>query len=88
MNIRPVSDLRNRYGEIEQLVNEEGPVFLTKNGRGSMVVMNMDQFERLNLGVDEALDAADVQAATTALRYTHGEVFDSVRAGLAHEHTA
>lgn len=88
MNIRPVSDLRNRYGEIEQLVNEEGPVFLTKNGRGSMVVMNMDQFERLNLGVDEALDAADVQAATTALRYTHSEVFDSVRAGLAHEHTA
>ncbi|WP_161950122.1 type II toxin-antitoxin system Phd/YefM family antitoxin, partial [Streptococcus suis] len=40
LNIRPVSDLRNRFSEIESDVIENGePVFLTKNGYGSMVVM-------------------------------------------------
>ena len=41
MNIRPISDLRNKYGEVEKDVREIGPVFLTKNGYGSMVVMSM-----------------------------------------------
>lgn len=82
MNIRPVSDLRNRYAEVEKDARESGPVFLTKNGYGSMVVMTIEQFERLNGSVDAALDAADVQAETTSLRYSHDEVFGSVREGL------
>ena len=37
--IRPVSDLRNKFSEIETLVAEKkSPVFLTKNGYGSMVL--------------------------------------------------
>lgn len=82
MNIRPVSDLRNHYSDVEKDVAERGPVFLTKNGYGSMVVMSIDQFEYLNGGVEAALDAADRQAATTSLRYSHDEVFGSIRAGL------
>ena len=82
MNIRPVSDLRNRYAEVEKDARESGPVFLTKNGYGSMVVMTIEQFERLNGNVDAALDAADVQAETTSIRYSHDEVFGSVREGL------
>lgn len=35
MNIRPISDLRNHYSEVELDVLESGPVFLTKNGYGS-----------------------------------------------------
>ena len=39
INIRPVSDLRNKYPEIEELVlKEDEAVYLTKNGYGSMVV--------------------------------------------------
>ena len=82
MNIRPISDLRNRYADVERDVIEGGPVFLTKNGYGSMVVMSVEQFERINGGVEFALDAADRQAATTSLRYTHEEVFGSIREGL------
>ncbi len=82
MNIRPVSDLRNHYSEVERDVAEGGPVFLTKNGYGSMVVMSIEQFEYINGGVEHALDAADRQAATTTLRYTHDEVFGSIREGL------
>ena len=82
MNIRPVSDLRNHYSDVEKDVEEHGPVFLTKNGYGSMVVMSIEQFDRINGSVDAALDEAVVQASTTSLRYTHEEVFGSIREGL------
>lgn len=84
MNIRPVSDLRNHYSDVEKDVESEGPVFLTKNGRGSMVVMSFDQYRRVSDTVEQALDAADRQAATMPLRYSHEEVFESVREMLAH----
>ena len=83
MNIRPVSDLRNHYSEVEQDVLEGGPVFLTKNGYGSMVVMSIEQFEYINGNVETALDTADLQAATTSLRFSHDEVFGSIREGLS-----
>ena len=39
IQIKPVSDLRNKYPEIEELVlKEDEPVYLTKNGYGSMVL--------------------------------------------------
>ncbi len=79
MKIRPVSDLRNHYGEVEREVLEGGPVFLTKNGYGSMVVLSVEQYEYLSGSVEKALDAADWQAATTEMRYTHEEVFGSIR---------
>lgn len=48
INIRPVSDLRNKYPEIENLVLKEGKaVYLTKNGYGSMVVMSLEKYESL-----------------------------------------
>lgn len=45
--IRPVSDLRNHFSEIESLVNEGSPVYLTKNGRESMVIMNNATYDCL-----------------------------------------
>lgn len=45
INIRPVSDLRNKYPEIEDLVlKEDEAVYLTKNGYGSMVVMSLERY--------------------------------------------
>ncbi len=53
-NIRPVSDLRNKYPEIEKLVlEEEQAVYLTKNGYGSMVVMSIDKYTDLLEKVDQ-----------------------------------
>ncbi len=83
MNIRPVSDLRNHYSDVERDVETSGPVFLTKNGRGSMVVMSFDQYQRVNDTIEQALDAADRQAQSMPLRYSHEEVFGSVREMLA-----
>ena len=52
INIRPVSDLRNKYPEIEDLVlKEDEAVYLTKNGYGTMVVMSINKYSKM---VDEA----------------------------------
>lgn len=44
-NILPVSDLRN-YNEVLKNCQVGEPVFLTKNGRGRYVVIDMDEYER------------------------------------------
>ena len=44
-NILPVSDLRN-YNEVLKNCQVGEPVFLTKNGRGRFVVMDMEDYER------------------------------------------
>ncbi len=79
MNIRPVSDLRNHYSDVEREVESDGPVFLTKNGRGSMVVMSFEQYKKANESVEQALDVADRLAASMPVRYSHDEVFGSIR---------
>ena len=59
IQIRPVSDLRNKYPEVERLVTQQQqPVFLTKNGYGSMVVMSIEQYTALIDGADAKLDEA------------------------------
>ena len=45
--IRPISDLRNNFTAISQMVHtEDEPVFLTKNGIGNMVVMSLSYYEK------------------------------------------
>lgn len=45
INIRPISDLKNKYVEIENVVlNDNEIVYLTKNGYGSMVVMSIEKY--------------------------------------------
>lgn len=44
-NILPVSDLRN-YNEVLKNCRVGEPVFLTKNGRGRYVLIDMDEYER------------------------------------------
>lgn len=46
-NILPVSDLRN-YNEVLKNCQVGEPVFLTKNGRGKFVVMDIEDYERVN----------------------------------------
>ena len=46
-NIKPVSDLRN-YNEVLRDVDSGEPVFLTKNGRGRYVILDMEEYEKLN----------------------------------------
>ncbi len=46
--IRPSADLRNSYNEISEFCHTYSePVFITKNGKGDLVVMSIDMYERL-----------------------------------------
>lgn len=79
INIRPVSDLRNKFGEIEETVKQGEPVYLTKNGYGSMVVLSLEQYAALTDDLELKLDEADKAAAESDVRYTDEEVFSRVR---------
>ena len=45
IQIRPVSDLRNKFPEIETIVNNGEPVYLTKNGYGAMAFSDLESEE-------------------------------------------
>ena len=46
--IRPSSDLRNNYNEISEFCHRYNePVYITKNGKGDLVVLSNAEYERL-----------------------------------------
>ena len=79
IQIRPVSDLRNKFPEIETIVNSGTPVYLTKNGYGAMVVLSLEEYANLTENIEMRLDAADQQAAMTDERLSHETVFNNAR---------
>lgn len=82
IQIRPVSDLRNKFPEIESVVNGGQPVYLTKNGYGTMVVMSLEHYSQLTENIEAKLDEADKEAAESAVRLSHDELFGNVRRRL------
>lgn len=80
MEMRPVSDLMNNLSEIESDVRNGTPVCLTRNGRGSAVLLSHADSERLANPVAAALDEADRMAEETTMRLTHEEFFRRIRA--------
>jgi prevent-host-death family protein len=79
VHIRPVSDLRNKFTDIEKNVQGGDPVFLTKNGYGTMVVLSLEAYCKLIDPVEYELDIADEAAESSDVRLTHDQVFDSLR---------
>jgi len=80
INIRPVSDLRNKFPEIEEIViGSNAPVFLTKNGYGTMVLMSIEQYSALTDDVERKLDEADAFAENSSFRLSKSDVFGKVR---------
>lgn len=83
INIRPVSDLRNKFPEIEKTVLESNePVFLTKNGYGTMVLISLEQYSELTDNTERKLDEADAAAAASEERSSADEVFGRVRSRI------
>ena len=78
IQIRPVSDLRNKFSDIEKAVGGD-PVYLTKNGYGTMVVLSLEAYSRLTHGVESAIDEAEKAAMEDDRRCTHEEVFSNLR---------
>ena len=83
LDIRPVSDLRNKYPEIEAAVKDGHPIYLTKNGYGAMVVMSIEQYSALIDRIEYKLDEADSLAEASAERLEHSDVFAKARDALS-----
>ena len=83
INIRPVSDLRNKFPQLEKTVMESNePVFLTKNGYGTMVLLSIEQYSALTDDTERKLNEADAAAVKSDKRYSADEVFSRVRSRI------
>lgn len=83
--IRPVTDLRNKFADISKTVHENGqPIFLTKNGYGDMVVMSIETFSKFNMDsiINEKLKQAAREAQSTDERLDFDEVSKEMRGKL------
>ena len=54
MQIVPMRDLKNTVEIERKCAEENGPVFVTKNGYGRLVVMDIEYYERTMQSMEEA----------------------------------
>lgn len=59
MQIIPMRDLKNTVEVERRCAEENGPVFVTKNGYGRLVVMGIDYYEKIMRKMDEAITILD-----------------------------
>ena len=59
MQIIPMRDLKNTVEVERRCAEENGPVFVTKNGYGRLVVMDIDYYEKTMRKMDDAKTILD-----------------------------
>ena len=80
--IRPISDLRNNFAEISEQCHKEGlPIFITKNGKGDLVVMSLAKYEQIEAKLElyQKLGEAQYESISGGKRYSHEEVMSHLR---------
>lgn len=85
MNIRPSAAIRQNYNEIaEQCRKTAEPVFLTKNGEGDLVVMDIETYTRREqmLKLREELLAVEADRLHGDRGYTVCEVANAMREAI------
>jgi prevent-host-death family protein len=83
--IKPISDLRNNFNEVSDICHRENePVFITKNGKGDLVVMSVALYEqqRALLDLYRMLGAAEDEGRSDAERTRHRALMDQLRGKL------
>lgn len=73
MQIIPMRDLKNTVDVERRCAEEDGPVFVTKNGYGRLVVMDIEYYEKTMREIDEAKAILDGLADVKAGRTVDGE---------------
>lgn len=85
MIIKPSTSLRNNYTEISNLVKESSePIYITKNGEGDMVIMDIKDFHRRErlLDLKEKLLVAEEQRIRGEETLTLDEVYKKMSAKI------
>jgi prevent-host-death family protein len=61
-NIRPSSDLRNKYSEMSKLCRESRePIYITVNGRGDTVLLGINEYKQTILELELLRNLADAE---------------------------
>ena len=84
-NIRPITDLKNRTKELVREVADGGqPVVITQNGKPKVVLMDVEQHDRLQDTLAMLKLLAQSQASLTQTRrvYSSAEVRRRAKAAL------
>ncbi len=85
MIIRPSAAIRQNYNEIAELCRKtEEPVFLTKNGEGDLVVMDIETYNRREkmLKLREELLAVEEERIHGSPGYSVEEVAEMMRSAI------
>lgn len=88
MNIRPSAAIRQNYNEIAELCKKsKEPIFLTKNGEGDLVVMDIETFNKREkmLKLREDLLAAEEDRLHGSKGYSVSEVAEMMRKVIGEE---
>ena len=83
--IRSSSDLRKNYNSIAEICRTtQNPVFLTRNGAGDTVIMDIETYNRReeDLATAERLMAAEKSRLTGARGYTVDEFEKNMRKAI------
>ena len=89
MQIRPSAAIRQNYNDISKLCKKTGePVYLTRNGEGDLVVMDIEAFDRREkmlalreklLQVEVARVAGNKGISVDELEERLGKIIEGVR---------
>ena len=85
MNIRPSAAIRQNYNEIADLCRKTSePIFLTKNGEGDLVVMDIETYNRREkmLKLREELLAVEEDRLHGSEGYSIDEVTSMMRSAI------
>ena len=85
MNIRPSAAIRQNYNEIADLCRKTSePIFLTKNGEGDLVVMDIETYNRREkmLKLREELLAVEEDCLHGSEGYSIDEVTSTMRSAI------
>ena len=87
VNVRPITDLKNRTKEmIREVVDGGQPIVITQNGKPRVVMMAAAEHDRLQdtLAMLKLLAQSQDSLAKTGRRFTSAEVRRRAKAALAH----
>jgi prevent-host-death family protein len=85
-NVRPITDLKNRTKELVREVAESGqPIVITQNGRPKVVLMDVEQHDRLQdtLALLKLLAQSQESLARTGRVYSTAEIRRRAKVALA-----
>ncbi len=78
-DIRPISDLRNRFAEVSDYVQNGKTIIFTKNGYGCMVTMSFDSYKSLSDPTLRELKIVDEMCESDMRHFTKEESLKILR---------